>query len=234
MDWSVKAEPYAGSRPPYEKRGKEVTSWARGDQRTDDSRKERQAMLSAAMQTAHVATLLDRQGRHTEALDFHGDTCDLLQQVIDRNFEIDDKQKLESLRDPHLSRVEELVTQGHKSARVLLTALRPISERKSTFSTPKDESPRLAVASVHSSTAAGDLERSQSQISHREELRRGYQTWRNGFLREKSRRQPGWLGWRSHWHQYGVPSLNYQYISAAELQQLEPDERTIIVALHLL
>lgn len=73
-------------------------------------RKERdkKTMLSKALEKANTAVLLDNALNYEGALDAYWDACNLLQAVMERTSGVEDKRKLDAIRDTYTSRIEEL------------------------------------------------------------------------------------------------------------------------------
>lgn len=65
-------------------------------------------MLSRALQRANAAILLDNAQNYEAAADAYDDACELLQVVIDRSSDPDDKKKLDNIKTTYVCRIEEL------------------------------------------------------------------------------------------------------------------------------
>ena len=66
-------------------------------------------MLSKALEKANTAVLLDNAMNYEGALEAYQDACHLLESVLDRTYTIDDRRKLDAIRDTYTMRIDELV-----------------------------------------------------------------------------------------------------------------------------
>ncbi|KAL1310873.1 hypothetical protein AAFC00_001105 [Neodothiora populina] len=75
----------------------------------DRREKDKKTMLSKALEKANTAVLLDNAMNYEGALDAYQDACRLLDFVMDRTHGVDDRRKLEAIRETYAIRVEELL-----------------------------------------------------------------------------------------------------------------------------
>jgi hypothetical protein len=71
--------------------------------------KDKKTMLSKALEKAHTAVLLDNAMNYEGALEAYQDACHLLESVLDRTYTIDDRRKLDAIRDTYTMRIDELM-----------------------------------------------------------------------------------------------------------------------------
>ncbi|KAI4736122.1 hypothetical protein E4T50_13384 [Aureobasidium sp. EXF-12298] len=71
--------------------------------------KDKKTMLSKALEKANTAVLLDNAMNYEGALEAYQDACHLLESVLDRTYTIDDRRKLDAIRDTYTMRIDELV-----------------------------------------------------------------------------------------------------------------------------
>jgi len=94
------------------RRPRDDTSSPTTDRRTsrpkDKREKDKKTMLSMALEKANTAVLLDNAHNLAGALDAYGDACGLLEQVMDRTGSMEDREKLEAIRNTYATRIEEL------------------------------------------------------------------------------------------------------------------------------
>ncbi|KAF1945780.1 hypothetical protein EJ02DRAFT_25262 [Clathrospora elynae] len=77
--------------------------------RTRDRReKDKKTMLSRALQKANTAVLLDNAQNFEGAMEAYEDACKLLQQVMIRSSQEEDRRKLDAIRVTYTNRIEEL------------------------------------------------------------------------------------------------------------------------------
>ncbi|KAI8938247.1 hypothetical protein NX059_005907 [Plenodomus lindquistii] len=70
--------------------------------------KDKKTMLSRALQKANTAVLLDNAQNFEGAMEAYEDACKLLQQVMIRSSQDEDKRKLDAIRVTYTNRIEEL------------------------------------------------------------------------------------------------------------------------------
>ncbi|KAF1357854.1 hypothetical protein EJ07DRAFT_167194 [Lizonia empirigonia] len=70
--------------------------------------KDKKTMLSRALQKANTAVLLDNAQNFEGAMEAYEDACKLLQQVMIRSSQDDDRRKLDAIRVTYTNRIEEL------------------------------------------------------------------------------------------------------------------------------
>ncbi|KAJ4375043.1 hypothetical protein N0V83_002122 [Neocucurbitaria cava] len=70
--------------------------------------KDKKTMLSRALQKANTAVLLDNAQNFEGAMEAYEDACKLLQQVMIRSSQEDDRRKLDAIRVTYTNRIEEL------------------------------------------------------------------------------------------------------------------------------
>ncbi|KAI9811175.1 MAG: hypothetical protein M1827_005626 [Pycnora praestabilis] len=80
------------------------------DQERGDRDSSQKAMLSAALQKANTAVLLDNAQNFVAAMDAYADACALLEQVMSKSSGDDDRRKLEAIRSTYTNRIAELRT----------------------------------------------------------------------------------------------------------------------------
>jgi hypothetical protein len=71
--------------------------------------KDKKTMLSKALEKANTAVLLDNAMNYEGALEAYQDACHLLESVLDRTYTIDDRRKLDAIRDTYTMRIDELM-----------------------------------------------------------------------------------------------------------------------------
>jgi hypothetical protein len=77
---------------------------------TDSGRvRDKKTMLSKALEKANTAVLLDNAMNYEGALESYLDACRLLELVLDRTSTIDDRRKLDAIRDTYTVRINELL-----------------------------------------------------------------------------------------------------------------------------
>ena len=95
-------DPSSSQPPPGdERRHRRTRTHERGE-------RDKKQMLSRALQKANTAVLLDNAQNFEGALEAYGDACRLLQQVMDRSSGVDDRRKLDSIRETYTNRMGEL------------------------------------------------------------------------------------------------------------------------------
>lgn len=92
--------------------------------RTKERRdRDKKTMLSKALEKANTAVLLDNAMNHEGALVAYQDACKLLESVLDKTNGVDDRRKLDAIRDTYAIRIEELLQ--------LQASANPVFEEKS-------------------------------------------------------------------------------------------------------
>ncbi|KAI1343846.1 hypothetical protein F5Y15DRAFT_411700 [Xylariaceae sp. FL0016] len=66
------------------------------------------AMLSTALAKASTAVQLDNAQYHSGARKYYAEACDLLQQIIARANDEDDRKKLDGIRSAYTNRIQQL------------------------------------------------------------------------------------------------------------------------------
>ncbi|KAI9783478.1 MAG: hypothetical protein M1816_001360 [Peltula sp. TS41687] len=127
------------------------------------------AMLGKALEQANAAVLLDNAHNFVGAMDAYGDACALLQQVMMRSSDDEDRRKLDDVRKSYKNRIDEL-RNAPAQERIAEKALpappgsSPVQERGSSHSLAGEieESPVLETATAKRLTN-GDFGRSERQ-----------------------------------------------------------------------
>ncbi|KAF2134644.1 hypothetical protein P153DRAFT_419296 [Dothidotthia symphoricarpi CBS 119687] len=110
--------------------------------------KDKKTMLSRALQKANTAVLLDNAQNFEGAMEAYEDACKLLQQVMIRSSQDEDKRKLDAIRVTYTNRIEELrrLDPGYTNSTGKSLPARPMSgesldEHRSMLLTDDEEPP---------------------------------------------------------------------------------------------
>ncbi|RAR03265.1 mit domain-containing protein [Stemphylium lycopersici] len=142
--------------------------------------KDKKTMLSRALQKANTAVLLDNAQNFEGAMEAYEDACKLLQQVMIRSSQEEDRRKLDAIRVTYTNRIEELrrLDPGYTNASGKSLPARPMSgesldEHRSMLLLEDDEEPAVIQTasvsrivndrSVYDAPFAGEPERQPSQ-----------------------------------------------------------------------
>ncbi|KIX06779.1 uncharacterized protein Z518_04755 [Rhinocladiella mackenziei CBS 650.93] len=102
------------------------------------------AMLSKALAKANTAVLLDNAQNTEGAIEAYAEACDILQQVLVRSSDMDDRKKLSAIRSTYSNRIAELHDLNDSFSGLMEKALPedpPLDETNNTFFTGESVEP---------------------------------------------------------------------------------------------
>lgn len=121
--------------------------------------KDKKTMLSRALQKANTAVLLDNAQNFEGAMEAYEDACKLLQQVMIRSSQDEDRRKLDAIRVTYTNRIEELkrlepgyTTHSGKSLPARPMSGESLDEQRSMLLMDDEEPPAVETATTNQRT----------------------------------------------------------------------------------
>ncbi|KAL2423310.1 hypothetical protein ABEF95_006121 [Exophiala dermatitidis] len=112
QDTTQTHHPNTNERPPPDEEGYDITDPITAPSISNRGRSHRsptqKTMLSKALGKANTAVLLDNAQNIAGAIEAYAEACDLLQQVLVRSSDLDDRKKLSAIRSTYSNRIAEL------------------------------------------------------------------------------------------------------------------------------
>ncbi|KAH9869574.1 hypothetical protein IAQ61_006781 [Plenodomus lingam] len=134
--------------------------------------KDKKTMLSRALQKANTAVLLDNAQNFEGAMEAYEDACKLLQQVMIRSSQEEDRRKLDAIRVTYTNRIEELkrLDPGYTNASGKSLPARPMSgesldEQRSMLLTDDEEQEPAVIETATMTRIIDDRSREEPPVS---------------------------------------------------------------------